>query len=333
LDATFVLLILGLGLAFFMAWNLGANDAASPCSIPVGTGVISVRRATLLFSVFAAVGAISQGHMNITTISRGIVPRIDPFGAITISLAACLWSGFCTWRGLEISNTYTVVGSVIGYALVVYGSFQSTVLISVLESWVVSPVCSITLSYALCKLLHRLCRRFLDNARVLRIISLSLILSLCFSAYCFGANDVGSATGVYVAVTQDVAGLHDYTTMVILAAFGALGIAVGGLTWGHRVIETVAFKIVRIDALSGLAAEITNALVVYLFVTIPYVYLGYGLPVSTSIVGVGAIIGTAFARGEGTIDKRVIGRLVVTWVFTIPVTALMSAALYSILPR
>jgi PiT family inorganic phosphate transporter len=316
-----------------MAWNLGANDAASPCSIPVGTGVISVKRATLLFSVFAAVGAITQGHMNIKTISRGIVPRIDPIGAITISLAACLWSGFCTWRGLEISNTYTVVGSVIGYALVVYGSFQSTVLINILESWVVSPICSITLSYALCKLLHRLSSNFLVNTRVQRIISLSLIISLCSSAYCFGANDVGSATGVYVAVTQDVVGLPDYAAMVILAAFGALGIAVGGLTWGHRVIETVAFKIVRIDALSGLAAEITNALVVYLFMTIPYVYLGYGLPVSTSIVGVGAIIGTAFARGEGTIDKRTIGRLVVTWVFTIPVTALLSAVLYSIIPR
>jgi PiT family inorganic phosphate transporter len=143
--------------------------------------------------------------------------------------------------------------------------------------------------------LHRLGSNFLNNARVQRIISLSLIISLCFSAYDFGANDVGSATGVYVAVTQDVVGLPDFTAMVLLAAFGAVGIAVGGLTWGYKVIETVAFKIVRIDALSSLAAEITNALVVYLFMTIPYNYLGYGLPVSTSIIGVGAIIGTAFA--------------------------------------
>ncbi len=98
-----------------------------------------------------------------------------------------------------------------------------------------------------------------------------------------------------MAVTQDVVGLPDFTAMVLLAAFGAVGIAVGGLTWGYKVIETVAFKIVRIDALSGLAAEITNALVVYLFMMIPYNYLGYGLPVSTSIIGVGAIICTAFA--------------------------------------
>jgi PiT family inorganic phosphate transporter len=311
-----------------MAWNLGANDAATPCDTAVGARVISPRRATLLFSVFAAVGAISQGYINIKTISRGIVPRIDPIGAITISLAACLWSALCTWRGLEISNTYTVVGSVIGYALVVYQSFETTVLVRILSSWVVSPIFSIALSYTLYKIMVRVFRKFLGEPRFIKAISIALIVSLCFSAYSFGVNDVGNATGVYVAVTQDVIGLPDFTTMIILAAFGALGIAVGGLTWGRRVIETVAFKIVRIDALSGLAAEMTNALVVYLFVTIPYIYLGYGLPVSTSIIGVGAIIGAAFARGRGLVDKRIIGRLVITWVLTLPATALLSAGLY-----
>lgn len=328
MDVSYTLLLVGLALSFFMAWNLGANDAATPCDTAVGARVISPRRATLLFAVFAAVGAISQGYMNITTISRGIVPRIDPIGAITISLSACVWSALCTWRGLEISNTYTVVGSVIGYAVVVYQSFETTVLIRILASWVISPLASIALAYALHKIMTRGFRRFLNDARFTRAISIALIASLCFSAYSFGVNDVGNATGVYVAVTQDVAGLPDYTTMLLLAAFGALGIAVGGLTWGRRVIETVAFKIVRIDALSGLAAEMTNALVVYLFVTIPYAYLGYGLPVSTSIIGVGAIIGTAFARGRGLVDKRTIGRLVITWVLTLPATTLLSAGLY-----
>ena len=328
MESSYVLLIVGLALSFFMAWNLGANDAATPCDTAVGARVISPRKAILLFSVFAAVGAISQGYINITTISRGIVPRIDPIGAITISLAASLWSALCTWRGLEISNTYTVVGSVIGYALVVYQSFETTVLVRILAAWVISPLSSIALSYALYKIMTRVFRNFLADPRFNRAISLALIVSLCFSAYSFGVNDVGNATGVYVAVTQDVIGLPDYTTMVLLAALGAIGIAVGGLTWGRRVIETVAFKIVRIDALTGLAAEITNALVVYLFVTIPYVYLGYGLPVSTSIIGVGAIIGAAFARGRGIVDKTTIGRLVITWVLTLPATALLSAGLY-----
>ena len=325
-----ILLLIGLALSFFIAWNLGANDAATPCDTAVGARVISPKRATLLFSFFTAIGALAQGHMNIKTIAKGIVPVIDPYGAITITLAAGLWSTICTWKGLEISMTYTIVGSVIGYAMIVYGSFEWEVLIRILLSWVVSPLSSIGVSYVLYMLLKRVFNIVLGDARFMRLISYLLIGALCFSAYSFGANDVGNATGVYVAITREVLGLPDNTTMVILAALGSIGIAIGGLTWGRRVIETVAFKIVRIDTLSGLAAETTNALVVYLFTTIPYIYLGYGLPVSTSIVGIGAIIGTAFARGQGFVDRKTMVRILITWLITLPVTAFISATLYTL---
>ena len=225
-----VLLITGLALLFFMAWNLGANDAASPCRTPVGAGVISIKRSILLFSIFVAIGAIIQGYMNIKTISRGVIPRIDPLGAITITLAAGIWSTLCTWKGLEISNTYSIVGSVIGYALVVYGWFEVSVLGNIFVSWLISPILSITLSFTLHKLFMRLFSNFLDNARFKRVVSISLIVSLCFSAYCFGANDIGSATGIFVAVTQEVVGLPDHSTMLILAILSALGVTVSGLT-------------------------------------------------------------------------------------------------------
>lgn len=325
-----ILLIIGLVLSFFIAWNLGANDAATPCDTAVGARVITPKKAILLFAFFSAIGALSQGHMNITTISKGIVPVIDPYGAITITLAAGLWSTFCTWKGLEISMTYTIVGSVIGYAMIVYGSFEVEVLSRILISWVVSPLSGIVLAYALYKLLRKIFENVLEDKRFNKIISYALIGALCFSAYSFGANDVGNATGVYVAVTNEVLGLPDNSTMLLLTVLGSIGIAVGGLTWGRKVIETVAFKIVRIDTLSGLAAETTNALVVYLFTTIPYIYLGYGLPVSTSIVGIGAIVGTAFARGQGLVDKMTMVRLLVTWLITLPVTATISATLYMI---
>ena len=333
MESITILLAIGLALSFFMAWNLGANDAATPCDTAVGARVLTIRQAVLLFSFFAGIGAIMQGFMNMKTISRGIVPRIDPVGAITVSLAAGLWSAFCTWRGLEISNTYTVVGSVIGYGLVVYGTFDYGVLSQILFSWVVSPFASICLAFTLHKLMSRIFASYLNDHRFIRVITFLLIASLCFSAYSFGANDVGNATGVYVAVTEEVVGLPDSMTMIALAALGALGIAVGGLTWGPRVIETVAYHIVRIDVLSGFAAELTNALVVYLFVTIPYIILGHGLPVSSSIVGIGAIIGTAFARGRGLVDKNTLGRLVTTWLITLPTTAIVSAGLYILLSR
>jgi len=142
MDANTVVLALGLGLSFFMAWNLGANDAATPTDCAVGSGVISTRRAVILFASFSALGALAQGFMNIKTIGTGIVPDIDVLGGLTITLSACLWVTFCTWRGLEISNTYSVIGSIIGYGLIVYGPLESTIdmLMKLTISWIISPV-------------------------------------------------------------------------------------------------------------------------------------------------------------------------------------------------
>ena len=328
MEANIVLLMVGLVLSFFMAYNLGANDASTPCSIPVGARAISIRNALILFIIFSSIGAISQGYMNTKTISGGIIPEIDIVGAIAISLAAGFWSFFCSWKGLEISNTYTVIGGLIGYALLVHGSFNSETLLNIVISWAISPILSIGLAYIINKFMTRIFHSYLNNKRFLNIISNLLIVSLCFSAYSFGVNDIGNAIGVYVAVTQEALGVPSYTTMAILAAFGAVGMAVGGLTLGHRVVETVAFRIVRLDIISGFVAEITNASILYLFVAIPYIFLGYGLPISSSIVGVGAIIGAGSARAHEVIDKTTIWHLVSTWVITIPVTAILSAIFY-----
>jgi len=315
-----------------MAWNLGANDAATPTDCAVGSGVISIRKAVLLFAVFSTFGALAQGFMNIKTIGTGIVPEIDVLGALTITLSACLWVTFCTWRGLEMSITYSVVGSVIGYGLLVYGPLETTVdmLVKLFVSWIVSPICAMILSFTLYLLVNRIFRNRLNDERVVKIISYFLIGSLCFSAYSFGANDVGNAAGVYITVAQKVGNMPSYVAMLLLAAFGSVGIALGGLTWGHRVIETVAYKIIRLDVVSGFAAELANALVVYLFVTLPYIFFDFGLPISTSIASVGAIIGVGLGKDWEAVNKSIIARLVLTWGLTVPSTAVMSIILYKV---
>ena len=329
MDSTFVLLACGLGLSFFMAWNLGANDAATPTDCAVGSGVISIKKAVILFALFSTIGALTQGFMTIKTIGTGIVPEIDVVGALTITLAACLWVTFCTWKGLEISNTYSVVGSVIGYGLALPRvNVDPSIFTKLLISWVSSPLLALALSFSVYHLLRRVFRNSLDDSRFISFVSFFLIVALCFSAYTFGANDVGNATGVYLTVAQQVGNIPGFTAMFILAAFGSAGIALGGLTWGRRVIETVAYKIIRLDALSGFAAELANGLVVYLFLTLPYMFFGYGLPISTSIAGVGAVIGVGIAKDRRAVNKSTIGRLLVTWALTIPCTAVLSIVLY-----
>lgn len=331
MSLTLVLLGIGLSLSFYMAWCLGANDASSPTDCAVGAGVISMKRAIILFAVFSAFGALTQGFMNITTIGKGLVPNIDLLGAMTIILAVCIWVTFCTWKGLEISNTHSVIGSIIGYGIMVHGSVELGLLSRIVIAWITSPLISAGLAALFYTVFKWVLRGSINEDKVQRAVSFLLICTLCFSAYSFGANDVGNATGVYFTITQKIGNIPDFTAMILLAAFGSIGIALGGLTWGSRVIATVAYKIVRLDPLSGLSAELANSLVVFLFVTIPYALIGYGLPISTSISSIGTIIGVGLAKDRRGVNKSTIARLVITWLVTPLSTAVLSIVIYGAL--
>ncbi|TFH13382.1 hypothetical protein E4H04_12060 [Candidatus Bathyarchaeota archaeon] len=158
-------------------------------------------------------------------------------------------------------------------------------------------------------------------------------LALCYSAYAFGANDIANATGVYVTVTDMVmGGPPDGRVMFILAVFGSVGVVIGGFWLGPIVIETVAFNIIRLNVASATAAEITNALVVHLFVTVPYLVMGYGLPISTSLANIGALVGVGFSSyGSTGINKKTVGTLILFWVMSVGVTALITFTLYTLL--
>ena len=160
-----------------------------------------------------------------------------------------------------------------------------------------------------------------------------LIFNLIFSAYSFGVNDVGNATGVYVAVVSKVLGMPDMTTMFFLALLGSVGIMAGALTWGYKVVNTVGFKITRLDYISASAAELSNAFVVWGFSTIPKLLMGYGMPISTTHASVSSIIGVGIAKSRSLkgVDWKVVCYIVISWILTLPITILLSLMLYTIL--
>lgn len=330
IDITLMLLIIGLLLSFLLSLSLGANDAATPTDCAVGAGIISIKRAVILFAVFTFIGAIAQGFMVIKTIGKGIVSEIDIVGAVSISIATSIWVLYCSYKGLDVSVTHSSIGSVTGYGLVAYGltGLNYDVIRNVVISWVTSPICAISLSYSLYKLTMRILINKPWTYKLEKTISYALIFSLCFSAYSFGANDVGNATGAYVTVAMKIGKIPDYNTMLFLSILGATGIAIGGIFWGRRVIETVAFKITRIDIVMGMIAELSNALIVYLFTTIPYMVFGFGMPISTSIASNSSIIGVGLAKDYKAVNYRTILKLVIGWLSTLPMTMLITAIVY-----
>jgi PiT family inorganic phosphate transporter len=325
-------LLIGFVLSFLMAVALGGNDAASPTANVVGARVLSIKQSVVLFTVFTVIGALSQGYMNMKTVGTGIVPNIDLLGAMIIVLTAFTWIMLCNFKGLEISVTHSVVGSILGYGIAAYSidGVKWALIQSVMLSWFTSPILAAFVAFFIHRFLVRVSDRwpFWEKS-----MSTVLKLALCYSAYAFGANDIANATGVYVTVTQMVmGGPPESRVMFILAIFGSVGVIVGGFWLGPKVIETVAFNIIRLNVISATAAEITNAFIVHLFVTVPYILIGFGLPISTSLANIGALVGVGFSSyGSTGINQKTVGSLLLCWVLSVGATALVTFTLYRLI--
>ncbi|MEM3922144.1 MAG: inorganic phosphate transporter, partial [Nitrososphaerota archaeon] len=296
MDLAIIAIGIGYFLTFLMAIALGGNDAATPCDTSVGARVISIRNALILFAVFTSLGALTQGYMVMKTIGRGVVPAIDLLGVLITVSVAFAWIMFCNYYGLEISVTHSIIGAVLGYGIAAYGleRVNWSLMYNIIASWITSPLLALLMAYLVYKLIARAVKG--NSLMATRLMPALLIAALCYSAYAFGTNDIANATGVYVTVSQIVfGGMPEQNVMLILAALGSIGVAAGGFLLGARVIGTVAFKITRLDPISGFAAELSNAFIVHMFTTIPYFLLGYGIPISTSLAGVGAVIGVGLA--------------------------------------
>jgi len=102
-----------------------------------------------------------------------------------------------------------------------------------------------------------------------------------------------------------------------MLGIGGIGIVIGLATWGYRVMETVGRKITELTPSRGFAAELAAALTIVLASRL-------GIPVSTTHILVGSVLGVGVARGIGALDLRVVGRILTSWVATLPIAAGLS---------
>lgn len=153
-----------------------------------------------------------------------------------------------------------------------------------------------------------------------RIFVVLQVLTACAVAFAHGSNDVANAIGPLAAVVHVVQGA-DLTSQAPVEPWmlivGGLGIVLGLATWGYRVMETVGKKITQLTPSSGFAAELAAA-------TTVVIATGMGIPVSTTHILVGSVLGVGLARGIGAIDLRVVGRIIISWVLTLPIAAGLS---------
>jgi PiT family inorganic phosphate transporter len=157
-----------------------------------------------------------------------------------------------------------------------------------------------------------------------RVFGVLMVVTACSMAFAHGSNDVANAIGplaavISVASTGAVAAKSSLPIWVLMIGGG--GIVIGLATYGIRVISTVGKKITQLTPSRGFAAELAAA-------TTIVIASGTGMPISTTHTLVGAVLGVGLARGIEAIDLRVVVRIFVSWVVTIPAGAFLAIVFF-----
>jgi len=159
------------------------------------------------------------------------------------------------------------------------------------------------------------------------------VITACYVAFSHGANDVANAiapvAGIMGIVEGSTQGMVKISALnaeihIELLLLGGIGIAIGCMTWGRKVMKTVGGKITHLNHTRGFSVEFAAATTVLAASKL-------GMPVSTSHTVVGAVIGVGLARGLDAIDMSVIKKIVTSWLLTVPVAAATAAGIFVIL--
>jgi PiT family inorganic phosphate transporter len=361
-----ILFVFAIGVA--IAWVNGGNDVSKGIATLVGSGVTNLRRALLWGTLWTGIGGIVAtflAHAMLQTFGKGLLGQgvHATLGAAAAGIAgAALWVALATYKGLPVSTTHGIVGSVVGVALVAYGlhginwpTLGSKIILPLL----LSPVISLVLTAGLIRLSRKLVPEEAPDCVCIKIESQELHVSpqgtaalavvaapqihlepCASSAKSYAGITINHLHWLTSGATSFARALNDAPKMAALVLAAVLlngpsqppilyfivittGMLAGSWFAGRKVTEMLAGKITRMDHREGFVANLVTAALVG-----PGAALG--LPMSTTHVASGAIMGIA-AGGSKEINRKTVRDMVLAWVITLPGGALLGIASFFIL--
>ncbi|HIH73551.1 MAG: Sodium/phosphate symporter [Thermococcales archaeon 44_46] len=313
MDAT---IIAAVAIAFYIAWNIGANDSANAMGTAVGAGLLSFRQATLTIAIFVMLGAYLKGYKVMKTIGKGIIPPeyLTLNIAIIALLAAGIWVTIATIKGLPVSTTQAIVGGVVGVGIAIRAPINWGTLIKIAGAWVCSPILAALFALILFKFYGQVVNNIKSFGRIELLYKWLAVLGGSYMAFNFGANEVANATGLLVGA--------GFFSPKAAGMFGAISLAIGSLTFSYAVMYTVGKKITSLGPLSAFSAQFGSAIAVSLANM-------FGLPVSSSQAIVGGVIGVGLATGR-KVGKKVVGEIVFGWVATPTISIVLALGIFKL---
>jgi PiT family inorganic phosphate transporter len=322
-----------LALIVLMAWGLeyinGFHDTANAIATVVSTGVLSARKAILMAGILNFGGAL-MGVEVATTIAKGIAESslVVPAVVVAALLSAIVWNLITWWFGIPSSSSHALVGGLAGAVVAHAGrsALHTAKLEEVATFLVVSPILGFFIAMVLILALLWICRRMIGQRVNFAFRKLQLV-SAGAMAFAHGTNDAQKSMGIIALalITYGKLAAHgasvDVPVWVKLAC--ALAMGFGTLSGGWKIIKTMGTKIVKLRPIHGFAAETSSAIVILAAAHM-------GIPVSTTHVIAGSIMGVGASTNVSAVRWGIAGNMVVAWVLTIPVSALLAGGFFKL---
>lgn len=325
-----ILLLTILVVVFALAFDFinGFHDTANAIATSVSTRALKPRTAIMMAAVMNFIGALTFTGVA-KTISKDIV---DPFvlenGSLVILAAltsAILWNLITWYFGIPSSSSHALIGSIAGAAISAagFGILNYSGFLKILQALLISPFIAIAGGFLLMSIFKVTLKNknlFKTNKRI-RYMQIG---TAALQSFTHGTNDAQKAMGIITMalIAAEMQSSDDIQLWVRIAAATAMGL--GTSIGGYKIIKTVGGKIMKIRPVNGIAADLSSAAIIFGATLIH-------LPVSTTHVISSAIMGVGSAQRVKGVNWGMAKKIVITWVITLPISALIAGIVYQVL--
>ncbi len=314
-------------LAVLFDYINGFHDTANAIATSVSTRAISPRHAIMMAAVLNFAGAmISTGVAK--TIGGDLVlnpAQISLEVIVAALIGSIIWNIVTWYYRIPSSSSHSLIGGVIGAVSISVGpaALDYTGIEKIIMSLVLSPVVALATGYFVMIGLLWIVRNY-SPITLNRNFRKMQLVSACLMAFSHGSNDAQKAMGI-IALALLSGGYIDTMDIPIWVKMAcATSMALGTSAGGWRIISTMGTKIFKLESINGFAADLNSSLVIFLATFLH-------LPVSTTHVVSGSIMGVGSAERVRAVHWGVARSMLVAWCVTIPISAVMSAVIYTII--
>ncbi len=304
----------------------GFHDTGNAMATSIATGALKPKLAVALSAVLNLLGAflsvavaatVAKGIVNLDNISGQALLRVVFAGLV----GSILWNVFTWLKGMPSSSSHALFGGLIGAAIAsmgISGVAWGGVLAKIVIPALLAPVVAGLVAAVGTRLIYRLTYKVPGETKE-KGFRWGQVGSASLVSLAHGTNDAQKTMGViFLALVAHGAIAPDAPMPFWVKASCAFVIALGTYLGGWRIIRTLGKGLVELDSPQGMAAESSSAAIILTSSSL-------GLPLSTTHVATGSILGTGLGRRGATVRWALAGRMAVAWVTTIPAAAAVSA--------